>query len=159
MKSIFVLVRALAYATLFISFVLVYLPASVLRASGIPAPEHMGIAQVAGILITTFGAALALSCVITFAVVGKGTPAPFDPPRRLVAKGPYAIVRNPMYVGAAIALAGAALFYHSVELLVFDAAFLLVAHLMVVFHEEPALRRTFGKDYDDYCHHVRRWAV
>jgi hypothetical protein len=38
------------------------------------------------------GAAVALCCIFTFATIGRGTPAPFDPPRRLVIRGPYRFV-------------------------------------------------------------------
>ena len=62
-----------------------------------------------------------------------------------------------MYAGAATAMAGAALFYGSLALLAYIAAFLLALHLFVIFYEEPALRRKFGADYEDYCHHTRRW--
>jgi len=89
--------------------------------------------------------------------VGRGTPAPFDPPRRLVIRGPYRFVRNPMYVGAGLALAGAALFYESLPLLAYGGVFLLACHLFVLSYEEPTLKRTFGPDYEAYCHHVNRW--
>jgi len=62
-----------------------------------------------------------------------------------------------MYTGAGLALAGAALFYESVFLLLYVGIFLLAAHLFVVLYEEPTLRRTFGGDYEAYCHRVRRW--
>ena len=100
---------------------------------------------------------LALWCIVTFAVRGRGTPAPFDPPRRLVMLGPYRHLRNPMYLGAGIALAGAALFYRSLALLGYLVAFLLVTHLFVLLYEEPALRSTFGAEYEDYCRRVSRW--
>jgi protein-S-isoprenylcysteine O-methyltransferase Ste14 len=108
-------------------------------------------------VVGAIGALLALWCVITFALVGRGTPAPFDPPRRLVKRGPYAVVRNPMYVGAALALAGAALVYGSLALAVCCAGFVLVTHLFVVLYEEPTLRRLFGPEYDDYRTRVARW--
>lgn len=100
---------------------------------------------------------MALWCVGTFALVGRGTPAPFDPPRRLVVRGPYARVRNPMYLGAVLALGAAALFYLSLALLAFAALFLVATHLFVVAYEEPKLRRSFGAEYDAYCREVRRW--
>jgi protein-S-isoprenylcysteine O-methyltransferase Ste14 len=103
------------------------------------------------------GAGIALWCVATFALVGRGTPAPVDPPRRLVVQGPYRVVRNPMYPGAGLALGGAALFYQSFPLLAYAGLFSLVAHLFAVWYEEPTLRRTFGREYDDYCRRVRRW--
>ena len=152
-----VLIRALTYASLFIAFVLVFLPARLLSSSGITRPAALGAAQVAGLAIGGVGAALALWCVLTFAFVGRGTPAPFDPPRRLVVRGPYRFVRNPMYLGAALALGGAALFYGSGALLAYTVLFLLVTHAFVVSYEEPTLRRSFGEDYEAYCRRVNRW--
>ncbi len=153
----FVLIRTLTYATLFIALVLVFLPAQVLTWSGIRSPTAIGVPQLAGMLLALAGGVLALWCVLTFALVGKGTPAPFDPPRRLVVRGPYAQVRNPMYLGAGLALAGTALFYHSVQLLVYTALFFVIAHAFVIWYEEPALRRSFGEDYQAYCREVHRW--
>jgi len=66
-------------------------------------------------------------------------------------------VRNPMYIGAGLALAGAALFYLSLPLLGYAAAFAFVTHLFVVLYEEPTLRSTFGTDYEGYCRRVGRW--
>jgi protein-S-isoprenylcysteine O-methyltransferase Ste14 len=96
-------------------------------------------------------------CILNFAIVGRGTPAPFDPPRRLVVRGPYRYVRNPMYLGAGLAVAGAALYYQTAALLAYVGAFLLLMHIFVVLYEEPTLRQTFGDDYKAYCRQVRRW--
>jgi protein-S-isoprenylcysteine O-methyltransferase Ste14 len=153
----FVLVRAVTYAALFIGLVLIYVPARLLSWSGIARPVAIEVPQLAGMLIGAAGAAVALWCILTFASVGRGTPAPFDPPRRLVIKGPYRFVRNPMYLGAGLALAGAALFYKSLLLLGYTGLFFLATHLFVVWYEEPALRRTFGQEYAAYCGRVRRW--
>ena len=103
------------------------------------------------------GGALALWCILAFALVGKGTPAPFDPPRRLVVAGPYRYVRNPMYIGAGLALTGAAMFYGSLRLLGYVGLFLLATHAFVVLYEEPALTRLFGHEYRAYQTRVRRW--
>ena len=153
----FVLVRAVTYATLFIGLVLIYLPARVLSWSGIVRPTAIEAPQVAGMVIGAAGGAVALWCIFTFAAIGKGTPAPFDPPRQLVIQGPYRFVRNPMYIGAGLALAGAALFYESLPLLGYAGLFLVATHLFVVCYEEPRLRRTFGLEYEAYCSEVRRW--
>jgi len=153
----FVLIRTLTYATLFIGFVLIYLPARLLAWSGIVRPTGLGWPQILGAVICAVGALIALACVCSFAFIGKGTPAPFDPPRRLVIRGPYRFVRNPMYFGAALALAGAALFFQSALLFAFVAGFLLVTHLFVVIYEEPTLRRSFGPEYETYCERVHRW--
>jgi len=153
----FVIIRAITYATLFIGLLLVYVPARVLAWSGIVRPAVMDAPQIAGMIIGGAGAVIALWCVATFATIGKGTPMPLDPPRKLVIRGPYRFVRNPMYIGAGLALAGAALFYRSVSLLTYGGLFLLVTHIFVVTYEEPTLRRTFGSDYEAYCRRVRRW--
>jgi hypothetical protein len=58
-------------------------------------------AQAVGMAVVVGGGAIALWCILSFAVVGRGTPAPFDPPRRLVVGGPYAVVRNPRTTGLA----------------------------------------------------------
>ncbi len=153
----FVLVRAVTYAALFIGFVLVYLPARFLSWSGIVPPAVIGAPQVAGLMMVTIGTVIALSCVFTFVFIGKGTPAPFDPPRKLVIRGPYRFVRNPMYIGAGMTLAGAALYYQSLPLLGYTALFFLVTHLFVVLYEEPTLRRTFRDEYEAYFRRVSRW--
>jgi protein-S-isoprenylcysteine O-methyltransferase Ste14 len=153
----FIFMRAAVYATLFVGFVLVALPARVLRAAGIAAPAEIGVWQVAGVVVGVCGAAIALACIVTFVVVGRGTPAPFDPPQRLVTRGPYAVVRNPMYLGGTLAMCGAAAFYQSAGLLLYVVAFLVATHLLVVGYEEPTLRGTFGPDYERYCQRVRRW--
>jgi protein-S-isoprenylcysteine O-methyltransferase Ste14 len=153
----FVIFRAITYATLFMGFLLIYLPARLLASAGIVRPPEIAAPQIAGMIVGSIGAALALWCIFTFATIGKGTPAPFDPPRKLVIRGPYRFVRNPMYVGAILALAGAALFYKSAPLLAYAAAFLVVCHIFVLAYEEPTLRRRFGPEYEPYCERVKRW--
>ena len=152
-----VLVRATTYATLFIALVLIYVPRQVLAAAGVAGPERLGAFQLAGMFVGAAGAAVAVWCILSFAFLGRGTPAPFDPPRQLVVRGPYGFVRNPMYIGAALALAGAALFYEAGVLWAYAACFLVVMHLFVVLYEEPILRETFGDAYGDYCRKVGRW--
>lgn len=154
---VFILARTIVYASLFVGFFLVFLPARVLVATGISPWMSWGPTQIAGAMVTAAGALLALWCVLTFALIGQGTPAPFDPPRRLVTAGPYATVRNPMYIGAVLALAGAALVYQSVGLLLYAIAFLVVAALFVAGVEEPMLRGMFGTEYEIYCAIVPRW--
>ncbi|MFI5109718.1 MAG: methyltransferase family protein [Terriglobales bacterium] len=153
----FVLIRAVVYASLFIGFLLVFLPARILAGSGITAPTRLGPLEILGMLVTAAGAVLAISCILVFAFRGRGTPAPFDPPRRLVVDGPYRLLRNPMYAGAAAALLGGALYYRSSALAGYALAFLAVVELFVRLYEEPMLRKTFGAEYQEYCRRVGRW--
>ena len=128
-----------------------------LATAGIRGPASFGAWQVTGLALGLPGLALALACVFAFAFAGRGTPAPFDPPRRLVVRGPYRAVRNPMYLGASLYLIGFALFYRSPGAAVYALAFVAVLHMFVVLYEEPVLRRTFGRDYETYCERVGRW--
>ncbi len=151
------LVRALAYAAVFIGLLLVFVPGQILEGSGIARPIHVGALELIGLAVLTIGAVLAVSCILTFAVIGKGTPAPFDPPRQLVVRGPYKWVRNPMYLGAELVLLGAALYYRSTALVLYAAVFLVITHLFVTLYEEPHLRGVFGQSYEDYLRTVHRW--
>jgi protein-S-isoprenylcysteine O-methyltransferase Ste14 len=152
-----ILARAITYAVLFVGVILIFVPARLLSWSGIVRPDAIGWQQMAAVLIVVLGAAVALWCLLSFVTVGRGTPAPFDPPRRLVVQGPYRFVRNPMYIGAGLALGGASLYYASSHLLAYTALFFLIAHLFVVGYEEPTLHRTFGEAYQAYCQRVDRW--
>lgn len=67
------------------------------------------------------GVMIYIWCAWNFTFIGKGTPAPFDPPKELVVKGPYQFVRNPMYVFVVLALIGEAIFFETMILVVFAA--------------------------------------
>lgn len=149
--------RALTMAALFISCFLVFLPAQVLRVAGVTRAPAAGLVAWLAISLVVAGAALALWCVLAFAVVGKGTPMPLDPPQRLVVAGPYRVVRNPMYGGALVALAGAAIVTRSWGLGLYTILFFLAAHAFLVLVEEPGLRARFGDEYDAYCRRTGRW--
>lgn len=110
-----------------------------------------------GVLLVGAGGVMAASCIAVFIIRGKGTPAPFDPPRVFVASGPYQYVRNPMYVGAIGVLLGAALLLKSPSIALLAVAFWLIAHVFVLFYEEPALEERFGESYQMYRSQVRRW--
>jgi protein-S-isoprenylcysteine O-methyltransferase Ste14 len=155
-RSVFILIRAIVYAVIFVGVLLVDVPSRLLNAASIARPTGIGAAQIAGMIITTAGAAVALWCLFTFVFVGKGTAAPFDPPR-LVVRGPYRFVRNPMYISAILAMLGLALFYRSLSILIYAGVIFLATHLLVVAYEEPTLRRTFRSDYEVYCRRVNRW--
>ncbi|MBD0284207.1 MAG: isoprenylcysteine carboxylmethyltransferase family protein [Flavisolibacter sp.] len=110
-----------------------------------------------GIVFMLLSGMLVLACVVVFIIRGKGTPAAFDPPREFVATGPYAYVRNPMYIGGFILLVGFGLYQHSLSILILSAILIFLFHLFVVFYEEPTLERQFGKSYVDYKNHIHRW--
>ena len=151
------LLRALIYATLFVALFLVVVPQRILRESGYKWGGAPGWSELAGTGLVIVGFALVVWCLVTFAFIGRGTAAPFDPPRKLVVVGPYRFVRNPIYLGAAVAMLGAAMVLWSWWLILYALVVLIVTHLLVILYEEPHLRQVFGQPYVDYLRTVHRW--
>ena len=98
-----------------------------------------------------------LVCAREFARAGRGTPAPYDPPRSLVTTGLYRFTRNPMYVGVATAIFGQAIWFHSRDTVIYGIAMVVMFHLAILIYEEPRLTRVFGQQYLDYMKSVPRW--
>lgn len=96
-------------------------------------------------------------CFWDFAQKGLGTPAPIDPPKKLVVSGLYRSVRNPMYVGVLLVIAGHFLWFGYWILLPYGGLFFLSTHSFVTFYEEPFLRKQFGAEYEAYLREVPRW--
>ena len=92
-----------------------------------------------------------------FLAQGRGTPAPIDPPKELVAVGFYRYTRNPMYVGVFSVIVGHFLWFGFWYLLIYAAIIFLTFNTFVAYYEEPTLRKKFGAAYDDYCQRVPRW--
>jgi protein-S-isoprenylcysteine O-methyltransferase Ste14 len=150
---VFALLRALVVSTLFLGLFVWFIPRWI--AGGAFEPHW----NAATIIVLAIGAAIMARCIWDFAWTGRGTPAPFDPPRRLVVAGLYRYVRNPMYVGMGVFLIGEALLLPDVtrELLLLVGAYWAALTAFIILYEEPTLRRLFGADYAEYCRHVRRW--
>ena len=110
-----------------------------------------------GALPLAFGLVLSIWCVIEFARRGRGTPAPWDAPRRFVGSGPYRFVRNPMYLAGASVVLGEAIAFGSLPLFIYLVVLIAVWHSFVVLYEEPTLSRQFGADYAGYRARVGRW--
>jgi protein-S-isoprenylcysteine O-methyltransferase Ste14 len=111
----------------------------------------------AGLVPLLAGIVLLLWCVREFYVAGRGTLAPWSPPRHLVVTRLYRFSRNPMYVAVVLILAGWAIAFRSWELVVYALAVAAAFHLRVLLSEEPWLARTFGPDWERYKAEVPRW--
>jgi protein-S-isoprenylcysteine O-methyltransferase Ste14 len=112
-----------------------------------------------GLLPLTVGAFLLLWCVRDFYVAGKGTLAPWAPPRELVVTGLYRYSRNPMYVSVGLVLAGWASCFGLPSLWVYALLVMLAFHVRVVYGEEPWLARTHGAAWERYRAQVPRWLI
>ncbi len=127
-----------------------------IAARPIPAPT-VEVWSIVGLVLLAAGAAGYFWCLWLFALTGRGTPAPIDPPRHLVVRGPYRFVRNPIYVSAVAVVLGWAAYFHSTEVFLYAIVLAGAFHLFVVTVEEPTLHRKFGESYTHYRHTVRRW--
>src|SRR5512141_1726049 len=105
------------------------------------------------------GVAILLWSFWNFLAQGRGTPAPIDPPKVLVAVGFYRYVRNPMYVGVLAVILGHFLWFGYWWLLIYAAIVFTSFHAFVTLYEEPSLRRKFGAAYEEYCKRVPRWLL
>ena len=133
-------------------------PALVLWASGAPLwPPPPGASRWLGGAILAGALALLVAPVRAFVVLGRGTQLPLAPPGTLVAQGPFARVRNPMYTLYVAIVFGLAVLFRSLALVVYALGFAALVHVYVVRHEEPVLRRRFGAAYDAYCRETGRW--
>jgi protein-S-isoprenylcysteine O-methyltransferase Ste14 len=112
---------------------------------------------VLGAVVAALGLALIVQTVALFASVGKGTLAPWDPTERLVVRGPYRRVRNPMISGVLCVLLGEALAFGSVAVLVWFGIVFALNAVYFPLIEEPDLQRRFGADYEAYRAAVPRW--
>jgi protein-S-isoprenylcysteine O-methyltransferase Ste14 len=123
----------------------------------VTADRVRGEGSLVGLVFLCIGAAVLLWCVRDFYVAGKGTLAPWDPPKRLVIVGLYRFVRNPMYVGILVLLIGWALWAGSWMLACYTALLGVAFHLRVVLYEEPRLRSQFPEEWEAYARRTPRW--
>lgn len=145
--------KNLAFTILVPGVVAVYVPVFTIT----HAPATISPIAMLGGLALLIGALIYVWCVWDFATVGRGTPAPIDPPKTLVVRGLYKYTRNPMYLGVLCIIFGWALLFRSPNVTIYAACVATCFHLVILFYEEPHLRGVFGPSYDQYCSQVRRW--
>jgi protein-S-isoprenylcysteine O-methyltransferase Ste14 len=115
-------------------------------------PQLLGVVMIAG------GLPALLASIARFVHEGRGTLAPIVPTEKLVIRGAYRLVRNPMYIAVLAMIFGQSLVFQSWALVAYGTMVAVVFDLFVRFYEEPALQRTFGDEYVRYCAAVSRWA-
>ena len=115
--------------------------------------------SVAAAAVVCAGTVLLLWCVREFYVAGRGTLAPWSPPKRLVVSGPYRFTRNPMYVSVIIIVVGWSVLWDSRMLIYYALGTLITVYARVRVIEEPWAARTFGSQWEAYRGRVPRWFV
>ena len=149
------LLKTLIFMVVAPATVTIYLPYMML--AGRTGTPQLGAVRYVGLLPIFVGVCCELWCAWDFAMKGRGTPAPFDPPKELVVRGLYRYVRNPMYVSVMLILGGEILLFASRTLLWYAAVVFVGFNLFVLLYEEPTLRHKFGAAYERYCASVPRW--
>ncbi len=141
--------------------VTVVVPIWIARRSGIAfalRPDFGGsLVQLFGVAIGLVGLWLFAFSLLHFIRRGRGTLAPWDPPKNLVVTGPYQYVRNPMISGVIFVLFGEALALLSRPHSTWAVTFLLINVVYLPLVEEPFLQSRFGESYSEYKRHVRRF--
>ena len=123
---------------------------------GVAASVPLLLLQVVGVGVLGIGLVLFASSLRRFATEGEGTLAPWDPPRRLVVRGPYRYVRNPMISGVILILFAEALLILSRAHFMWALTFLAINAVYIPLFEEPQLAGRFGEDYEEYRRNVPR---
>jgi protein-S-isoprenylcysteine O-methyltransferase Ste14 len=128
---------------------------------------NVGYARYIGLIFLLAGMALYCLSVLAFLVRGGGTPSIWftrklrfllgEEPTKLVSEGLYKLSRNPMYLGVVSIVLGESLLFQLPVLLAYFAFLVPVFHLVVVYLEEPHLRKKYGADYEKYLRSVPRW--
>ena len=113
--------------------------------------------RAAGALVAALGLVLVVVTIAHFARKGRGTLAPWDPPRHLVVSGVYRHVRNPMISGVILILVGESLFFASTAIALLAAGFSAINAVHIPLYEERELTRRFGAEYGEYKRNVPRW--
>jgi len=122
-----------------------------------PADLTTALGQVAGTVLLAIGLGLFSASLYYFWSRGRGTLAPWDPPRRFVIDGPYRFVRNPMISGVIFVLLGEAAVLRSRPHAVWAGLVILINVLYIPLVEEPMLAERFGESYQQYKRSVRRF--
>jgi protein-S-isoprenylcysteine O-methyltransferase Ste14 len=112
---------------------------------------------IAALIFLVAGLALSIATVRLFVTIGRGTPAPWDPPRRLVVAGPYRYVRNPMISSVLCMLLGESMLFDSWLILLWFVFFLIANMIYLPLFEENGLEARFGEEYREYKKHVPQW--
>jgi protein-S-isoprenylcysteine O-methyltransferase Ste14 len=119
--------------------------------------EPMAWVDAVGWVLVLGAAAVLLHAFVAFAWHGRGTPAPAAPTERLVVRGAYRHVRNPMYVAVLALVLGQVLLFASWGLFAYLVVLAVTVDVFVHTYEEPTLREAYGRSYEEFCENVPRW--
>lgn len=142
-------------ALVYIPILIIWLTRNTAYAASLPTRSLALLAL--GLLFAVAGFVLMYWTVMLFHTKGGGgTPAPWDPIKKLIIEGPYRYVRNPMLLGVNLFLVAEALMLQSMPILIWLIVFVVLNTVYFILSEEPKLEKRFGKPYVDYKNNVPR---
>ena len=147
----------LGFLFVLLPIILIGIPWKILSTPGDTLLFDLGKFRYLGLVPIFAGIVIYVWCSCSFLFSGKGTPIHSMPPKKLVVKGLYRFVRNPIYIGGFFVLAGEVLLFQSKGIFIY---FLIVFGLINIFvpvYEEPRLEKRFGVTYKRYRQSVPRW--
>jgi protein-S-isoprenylcysteine O-methyltransferase Ste14 len=137
--------------------VTIVIPSIILFFAGINIINPDKISFWVAVIIAVLALGLSIWTMTLFVTIGKGTPAPWDPPQKLVINGPYRYVRNPMLTSVFFILLAEVIFFQSLPLFFWFITFIAINLFYFPFFEEKALEKKFGDEYLRYKANVPRY--
>ena len=150
------LLGTLLYLLLLLPFFLIWIPYRILILPERVYIFDMGVFRYLGLVPIALGIIIYILCSRSFVSIGKGTPIPFTPTKKLIVTGLYRFVRNPLYIAGVFVLAGEALLFQSIGIF-FYCLVMFGGFNLHVLMEETILAEKFGETYKRYCKVVPRW--
>lgn len=146
----------LLFLFLIVPFFLIWIPHRILLSPQLIYHFDIGIYRYSGLAPIILGVVIYIFCSGSFVFVGKGTPIPFTPTKKLIVNGLYRFVRNPLYIAGVLVLTGEAILFQSFGILIYCLVIFGVFNVHVIM-EETLLAEKFGARYEQYCMSVPRW--
>ncbi len=155
-ENLLALFGTFIFLFLLLPIFLVWIPNRILSSPEYSYSLNAGRFKYFGMVPISIGFIIYIWCSSSFVTHGKGSPIPFTPTKRLVVKGLYRFVRNPLYIAGSLVLAGEALLFQSVGILIYCLVMFAIFNIHV-FMEEKLLADQFGETYEQYRKSVPRW--
>ena len=135
----------------------VFIPLKIINAENHTIFAEIGVLRFIGPAFIFVGLIGTLACYWNFIYDAKGAPLIEGMQKHLIVKGLYKYVRNPIYISWYLIIFGEAVYFQSLDLLLYLAGWMVFFQIKVVYSEEPYLSVTFGDSYESYRKSVRRW--
>jgi len=150
------LLGTLFFLMIIVPIFTIWIPRTIISSSYQIYEFDIGKIRFLGLLPILLGSAIYVSCSFNFLFVGRSSPIPFTQTKRLILKGLYRYVRNPLYIAGVFVLVGEAVLFQSVGIFIYCLVMFGLFYVNVIM-EETFLANEFGAEYDQYCNSVPRW--